>query len=169
MDVHYPRIRFLFLRLFSFLNQAQKIQQAGFGGGRMILMAKRNLLPSIVSHQLQTGQSSFSQQQVRVTPQKSELCPRLPESLYLDKFFPAIDGKRRDVILLRTSPCIFRAKLSQDVSGCALLIDDQEKHVPVFPGIVAHVCGDPLSRYTCRNRFPQNPGDFQVRYTPPPP
>ena len=28
--------------------------------------------------------------------------------------------------------------------------------------LVAHVCGDPLSRYTCRNGFPQNPGVFQV-------
>ena len=37
--------------------------------------------------------------------------------------------------------------------------------------IVAHVFGDPLSRYTCRSRFPQNPGIFQVwqqyRATPP--
>ena len=27
--------------------------------------------------------------------------------------------------------------------------------------IVAHVCGDPLSRYTCRTRFPQHPGVFR--------
>ena len=26
----------------------------------------------------------------------------------------------------------------------------------------AHVCGDPLSRNTCRSRFPQNLGVFQV-------
>ena len=28
--------------------------------------------------------------------------------------------------------------------------------------MVAHVCGHPLSRYTCRSRFPQNPGVAQV-------
>ena len=49
----------------------------------------------------------------------------------------------------------------------------------VFPLIAAHVCGDPLSRYTCRATrvaadFPQTPGVFQVctqrcRATPAPP
>ena len=29
--------------------------------------------------------------------------------------------------------------------------------------LVAHVCGDTLSRYTCRSRFPLNPGVFQVQ------
>ena len=28
--------------------------------------------------------------------------------------------------------------------------------------IVADVCGDPLSRYMCRSKFPQNPGVLQV-------
>ena len=39
------------------------------------------------------------------------------------------------------------------------------------PNTAAHVCGDPLSRYTCRGRFPQNPGASGVavvsRYTVP--
>ena len=32
--------------------------------------------------------------------------------------------------------------------------------------VVANVCGDPLLRYTCRNRFPQNPGVFQWAQEP---
>ena len=45
---------------------------------------------------------------------------------------------------------------------------------PTSPlSIVAHVCGEPLSRYRGRSRFPQNPGGFSgvaavSRYTPPP-
>ena len=33
---------------------------------------------------------------------------------------------------------------------------------PTLGNIVAHVCWDTLSRYTCRSRFAQNPGLFQV-------
>ena len=102
----------------------------------------------------------------------SKKCPRSVRDTFL-----TLGGHSRDTFLdtlefgARRAPETPRGTLPghcRDTSGPKGPRDSCSR-----PGGLQHVCGDPLSRYTCRRRFPKNPGVFQFfvaavsRYIPP--